>query len=240
MSKLKKSIVKRIILELEQGKFCKEDFNLSFPSDTGELVKIEFILDSRYSFKVIEAVSGVNALLRIGGIYNNDPEAKSFFQTLESPGDYKNAEKKNFKTIDDCINRISNWLSNLHEDLILRDDHYVDLDDFTESLRKQFDERVVENPDSYFTDDEGEHLKTKLNQLSQKLAELEKKFNLEKKDITPLEAAIKNSEENIKNYPKKIWYKTSGNKILSALKKITKSKEVRDFLLEAAKKYFLS
>lgn len=241
MSKLKKSIISRVNWALDAGKFCKEDFNLSFPSDAAELVKIEFIACSKYSFKITEAVSGATALLRAAALYTPDPDAKEFFQTMESPGDYKNTERKNFKTIDHCIDRISMWLSNLHEDLTLRDDNTKsDLEDFTESLRKQIDERITESPDKHFTTDEGEELKLKLDELSKKIIELEKQFKLAKKDIAPLEAAIKNSKENIDSYPKNIWYRTSGNKILSALKKLAKTKEIREFLLEAAKTIFLN
>jgi hypothetical protein len=240
MTVLKNSIVSRIKLQLESDRFCAEDFALSLPDNSPRLVYIEFRANTKYSFTISEAVSGELAIARFAGFSKNDPDAKSFFQTLEKPGDYKNTENKNFKTIDQCIDRIRSWMTNLHEDLTIRaSNDGGDLNDFTEALRKQFEEKSIENPDEHFTITESENLKSKLDELSARVTQLEKQCKLEKKDIAPLEVAIKNSRDNIDSYPRNVWYKTSGNKILSALKKISKTKEVREFLLDAAKKFLL-
>jgi|GEM_PF-3012389 len=238
MAQLKKSIIKQVEAALESNNlFSREDFGLRYSDGSQYLVFIKFIAHPQYSLTIQERYTNLLATVSVLG----GDKGKRFFQTIECPGDFKNQESNSFQNINDCIYRISDWVRNLHEDLILREvKPENDLDDFTENLRKQLDENTIENPDDHFSFNESESLKLKLNELNERVIELEKRYKLTKEDIAPLESAIKSSKDNVDNYPKRVWYRTSGNKILSALNKIAKTKEVRDFLLEAAKKFFLN
>ena len=75
--------------------------------------------------------------------------------------------------------------------------------------------------------------------LQKRVDELEKKYNLSEKDAQNVKDAISSSKSDITIYPKGIWYRTAGNKVINALRAALKDRDVRDVLLEVTKKLLL-
>lgn len=223
----------QIIQNLQYGDFCLEDFEVDFPNDSSTLAQIIFIAYPDYNFIIYEEYPsmGLGAMIPFG-----ESKGKKILKTQEKPGEYKNSETRTHENIDVCISRITEWTKNIREDLIhsknlLR----TTIDDFTEKFQKQIDENI-KNPEAYFNVDEKEEIINRLDALQKRINELEEKFNLSKEDTKNIEVAIKKSKDNIDVYPKGVWYKTAGNKILNALKKTLSTKEGREALLEITKK----
>ena len=111
-------------------------------------------------------------------------------------------------------------------------------DDLIELFQKQIDESVKDE-EEYFTKEEESKLSQKLEALQKRVSELEEKYNLEKEKANEVKDAISSSKSDINIYPKGIWYRTSANKIINALKLAFKNKEVKAMLLEVTKEYIL-
>ncbi|WP_345875203.1 hypothetical protein [Shewanella algae] len=54
--------------------------------------------------------------------------------------------------------------------------------------------------------------------------------------LEQLFSAIESTKPDIDVYPKGVWYRTAGNKIIRALKRIAKNKETRDLCIDVIKK----
>ena len=233
MPKLKNSIINEIINTLDSGQFCHEDFLIDFP-DSGALAEITFRATPKYTFVINEGVSG-GSLATLAGISGGKQPEKEI-RTIERPGDYKNVETVSHEYIESAIRRIHTWVSNLREDIInIKYSIRETLDSLNDEFQKNIDENI-ENPEDFFEKSEIESLKDKLDELKTRVEGLEKKYAVSNEDIAKLEEAIDKSKSDLDVYPKGVWYKTSGNKILKTMKAILSSKEGRDVLVDMVKK----
>jgi len=231
MPKLRNTIINEILQNLKNGDFCVEDFEIKFPDDSSTLASITFVAYPKYCFEISEEHNGFLAVA--SAMAGN---VKKGLQTIEQPGEYKNFEKRNHESIDSCISRISHWLKNIREDLLFsKHSAQGEVDELTENLRKQINENV-KNPESFFDEKEKEAIKNKLDELQEKVRELEKRFNFPESETKKVEAAIEKCKNDVNVYPKGVWYKTAGNKVINALKGVLKTKEGREALLEMMKK----
>lgn len=230
MPKLRNTIINEILQNLNNNDFCVEDFEVKFPDDSSTLASITFVACPKYSFEIAEEHNGFLAVAAMVG------NVKKVLQTIEQPGEYKNFEKRNHESINSCISRISHWVKNIREDLLYsKHSAQGEVDELTENLRKQINENV-KDPESFFDEQEKEDIKNKLDELQAKIRELEKRFNFPEEEIKKVETAIEKSKNDINVYPKGIWYKTAGNKVINALKGVLKTKEGREALIEVMKK----
>ncbi|ATM00191.1 hypothetical protein CK910_18280 [Aeromonas sp. CA23] len=153
-----------------------------------------------------------------------------------SPGQYKNVEQKAYDDLDSAIATIPHWLGYIKEDLInLRFNDTSIIDDFTQSFQEKVDESIDE-PDSYFTEEEANVLKEKLDDLKRRVEELEARDEISSNDKKQFDNAINKTKSDLDIFPKGMWYKTAGNKIISLIKSVLKTQEGRQALFEVAKK----
>lgn len=190
------------------------------------LPKYSFILDETYPGGTIGsalALTGRNNIKRV-------------IRTTESPGEYKNHDSRTHETIDSAIRRISEWVGNIREDLVhSKTTGPTAVDDFTKAFQDRIDESVTD-PESYFDEHEVDEINKKLDELQTRVLELEEKLNISPEETKRVEKAIEKSKSDLHVYPKGVWYKTSGTKIIKILKAILKTKEGREFISEMAKK----
>ena len=102
-------------------------------------------------------------------------------------------------------------------------------------FQESIDEKI-ENPEEYFGEDEQSDLINKLNELQERVEKLEKELELDPKDTAKIESAIEKSKADIKLYPKGVWYKTVGTKLMKLLRQILKTKEGREIAADVAKR----
>lgn len=234
MSTLRNSVINQILDYLEYGDFCVEDFDSVFPNDSTVLAQITFKALPKYTFVLDETNSNGPLSSMLAGMGQGD--ARKVIRTIEKPGAYKNCESRTHENIDSAIRRVSDWVSSIRNDLIdSRAALRSTMDDLTENFQKSIDENI-NDPESYFESDEEDAIKLKLDELHKRISDLEEKLNLTTEDTKKIEKVIEKSKSDLKVYPKGVWYKTVGTKLLTVMKGILKSKEGREILSDIAKK----
>lgn len=234
MPALRNSVINQILDYLEYGDFCVEDFDCQFPDDSTVLAQITFKALPKYTFVLDETYSGgsIGSALAVMGQGN----AKKVIRTVEKPGTYKNHESRTHDDIDSAISRISDWVRSIRDDLISsRATLRSTIDELTENFQKSVDENI-DDPESYFEAYEEDAIKSKLDELHQRVSELEERLGFTPEETKKIERAIDKSKSDLKVYPKGVWYKTAGTKLLTVMKGILKSKEGREILSDLAKK----
>ena len=234
MPKLRNSIITQILDYLEYGDFCVEDFDVQFSDDSTVLAKITFKALPKYSFELDEIYSGgaIGSVLAATGQGNS----KKVIRTIEKPGEYKNHEKIIHDDIDSAIRRVSDWVVSIRDDLIhSRVTLRSTIDELTENFQKSIDENI-NNPESYFEESEEDGIKRKLDELQARVTELESKLDLKPEETKKIRQVIDKSISDLKVYPKGVWYKTAGTKLLKVMKEVLKTKEGRELLTDLAKK----
>ncbi|GAB3041860.1 hypothetical protein GCM10027285_29430 [Oleiagrimonas citrea] len=234
MPTLRNSVINKIINYLEHGDFCVEDFDSQFPDNSTVLARITFKALPKYTFVLDETYStgSIGATLAVMGQGN----AKKIIRTIEKPGTYKNNETRKHEDIDSAISRVSDWVRSIRDDLInSRATLCSTIDELTDNFQKSIDENI-DDPESYFESHEEDAIKSKLDELHKRVSELEEKLGFTPEETRKIEKAIEKGKSDLKVYPKGVWYKTAGTKLLTVMKGILKSKEGREILTDLAKK----
>ncbi len=235
MPNLKNSIIAEILNNLNYGDFCREDFTVEFPDESSELAVIFFTALPKYSFRIEEHYIDGNRFASVLASMQ-ESEAKKVIRTIESPGDYRNDEKHNHQSIKPAVDRVVNWVENIREDLIhSRDAVRATIDDATAEFQSSIDESI-DNPGEYFKDQEKEALISKLNELQKRVESLEAEMGIDPSKVAAIEQAIEKSKTDIEVYPKGVWYKTAGTKLMKLLKETLKTKEGRELAADIIKK----
>lgn len=233
MSKLRNSIITKILDYLEYGDFCLEDFDTQFPDDSSTLVQLTFKALPKYSFVLDETYSGgplVSVLAATG-----QGNSKKVIRTIEQPGEYKNHETRIHDDIHSAISRVSDWVFSIRDDLVNSRASVRSIDEVTKNFQSSIDENIKDQ-ESYFEPIEEDDLKSKLNELQERVAELESRFEISPEDTKKIQRVIDKGKSDLKVYPKGVWYKTVGTKLLKTMKEILNSKESREVLADLAKK----
>jgi flagellar motility protein MotE (MotC chaperone) len=234
MPKLRNSIITQILDYLEHGDFCLEDFDVQFPDDSSVLAEITFKAFPKYSFTLDESYPGgaIGATLAL----SNPNNIQKVIRTVERPGEYKNNEHRTHNDINSAIYRVSDWVRNIREDLIhSKSTIRATIDELTENFQKSIDESI-DNPSSYFEESEIDDIRQKLDELQARVSELESKFNISSEETIKIQKVINKSKSDLEIYPKGVWYKTAGTKIIKVMKEVLSTKEGREIISDIAKK----
>ncbi len=235
MSKLKNSIITQILDNLEYGDFCLEDFDTQFPSDSTTLAQITFKALPKYNFILDETYSGgaMGSVLAATG----QGSGKKVIRTTVRPGEYKNNESQIHDGINFAISSVSKWVGNIREDLVNSKAAVRSaIDELTEEFQKGIDENISDQ-EAFFDENEKDDLEAKLDDLLTRVTELESKLDFSSEDSKKLQTVIDKGKTDLKFYPKGVWYKTTGTKLLKVMKEIMKSKEGREILTGMAQKF---
>lgn len=226
--------------ELETENFCKADFEITESEKKGSIIKITFKAKPEYYFEIIETTIRKKRIDRspfstISGLTQEYEEEENATLTIESPGNYKVIESHQASDLDSAIDRIEYWTINIRDELIAPDqDKENDIEDNLAWLQNQVD-KEIENPDEKFSDDEITHLNKKLDNLKNRIEELETKLGGDESINIAAQETIQKTKDDLNFYPKGIWYKTAGNKLINLMKSIIKTQEGRQVIAETVK-----
>lgn len=235
MPNLKNSIISEVLNNLNYGDFCREDFTADFPDGSSTLAKLVFSSMPKYKFEIEEHVSGRNNFA-IALMQQPEAERKKVIRTIEIPGDYRNNEYHIHEDIPGAVDRITNWVRNIREDLIhSRDTVKTKIDDITSEFQSSIDENI-ENPEEYFQAQEKLDLIAKLDELQKRIESLEAEIGIDPKQVKAIGTAIEKSKADADIYPKGVWYKTAGTKLIKLFKDILKTNEGREIASDIIKK----
>lgn len=237
MANLKSAIITTIISNLDSDEFCRDDFDVDFPGGSSTLAEIFFRAAPRYSFIIDESYEGNKVAIAIS---LQDSSYKKVLRTTESPGDYRNDEIHVHSDIWSAVSRIPVWVKNVREDLIhSREVVGTDVDELVNEFQENIDENI-DDQDEYFKEDEKDALVQKLNELQKRVSKLEEELRLDPKDTEEIERAIEKSKSDMAVYPKGVWYKTFGTKLIKLLRQALNTKEGREIAVDITKKLFSS
>lgn len=237
MAKLRNTIINQILVNLEMGYFLVEDFDIQFPDNSSILAEIIFKALPQYKFILDEASPSRGPIGHALALTGQASETNKVLRTRVQPGEYKNSENEKHENINSAVQSVSDWVHNIHEDIINSKINVTStIDEFTEDFLKKVDENI-DNPESYFEKNEEDELKQKLDELQARVSELESKLNISPDDTKKIKEVIDKSKTDLKVYPKGVWYKTAGTKIIRVIKEVLKSKEGREILSDLAKKF---
>ena len=230
---LRKKIVNDIFSRLDYYDYCKEDFIVDLENDSA-LVVIKFRAAPEFFFSISETYSTGGSLAALKAL-NGNTEKK--LKITEAPGEYKNIQSKIESTISACIEEIPDWTERIKEELKNRRINLEnEVDDFINSFHASIDESIVDK-ESYFSDQEKSELEEKLDALKERVDQLEKSYGVSEKNSEYVKNQIEKTKNDIEIYPKVVWYKIAGNKIIHALKTAVKNKDIREILIEVTKKF---
>ncbi len=214
MTLLRKTIIDKIYIFLDNTSFGRDSYNINFPSDGNPLFEITFLAFPEYSF-----------LLN---------EFKGEIKTYISPGVYKTQDSNTYSDITRAISEILTWSARIREELTsqgLREEdqseYFNQIDEYIESLKE---------PSKRFSDSEIEQLKKKLNDLEAKFEDLYKKTIVTEQELNILKSKTDGAKKDLQFYSKEIWYKTAMRGIIGTSKRILSTKEGKQVAVEIFKK----
>jgi tetratricopeptide (TPR) repeat protein len=219
---LLRAITRQQIIEAIEGSyFGSENYALQFGEGESNLAfSVRFLPDSRFNFLVS----------RVGS---------SHFQTIESPGDkFIDPETFHFDAFTKATNRLAPWLGKVKEEVLAANPFSKEVLE----LRAQLDERLAslgEELEGFFSKEEAMELTSRLAVFEERLRTLSEKNADLNQAVQNLSKVIADLNEATNSINRGTWYRMAGGRLLGGMKVLSKSKEAREFALEAAKKFLL-
>ena len=218
MTTLRESTKKKIADALEKSYFSAASFSTKFDEDKAEFVRIVFLPNRALHFAI---------------------EGDGPFATSEAPGLHiHSGEEFKRDSLDAAIRAISTWTGRILEDYRIQ--HPI-LDEF-EQLRKSLNDKLrehLQDEDAHFSPEEAEALRTKLDELTAKFADIAEKSEAFERNLKEAKQEIQALKADLEFFPRGVWLRMAAGKVLNVIKKVVTSKEGRELALEAAKKLLL-
>ena len=219
MVQLRETTKRKVYAALEKSHFTASSFAVNFNEEETKFLMIVFLPNRSFSFAAERNYTGLS--------------------TIEAPGQHiVTDETSKQASLDDCLKAITPWIARILEDY--RSQNPL-IDEF-ETLRKTLGEQIekhIADESAHFSPDEVIEIRKKLDDLSSKLAEVTEKTAEQEKQLRDAQAELKTLKSDLDVFPKGVWYRMAGSKVLTIIKRAATSKEGRDFALEAAKKFLL-
>lgn len=210
MNLLRDIAIRQIIAGLDRSVFTKHAFDASFNNEKeGELVRIVF-RDKPECYFVIKEVDSIEP-----------------FRTIESPGlVFKAEEEHNAKDYAVCLPRIDKWLGRVLEECVVTEKSTVPIfQHMRENLYKNSEE--LPEPDKPFDEEEALLWRSKLDGLVQQFEELSKQKKIQEHELALLKKDVKDLKDKIGSMSKRTWVRATGNKVLSALERLSNSEAAK-------------
>ncbi|TAM44013.1 MAG: hypothetical protein EPN55_12335 [Gammaproteobacteria bacterium] len=216
MKKLRPLSLRGIEQILDDSYFTKASFQITNAPDDEPFLVISFVPDDRFFFKAYSAES-----------------EKQKYLTYEAPGNHMSTgEEYEYSDFNKVEWAIRSWAKRIKEDYDQRASAKDEIEEFVEKLRKQFPEA----PEGEFTDSEVENLKARLSDLENVVEQQAQKLKASEWEISQFKKEIEAIKGDLHRFPKPVWYKVAGNKILKAVGKFLTSGEGRQLIVEVIKR----
>lgn len=217
---------------ISSTRFSVDDFTYD-GDEVNELLRIEFKYNVEYSFILYEegVIEEEPTLFGSGSI--SKTVTKLF--SGESPGRYKKYQKVKLDGFDYVSDRILTWCDNLHRELAIPDSGDKIEEDIKRAIKEQFDFRI-ENPESKFSKEEIDTLKSKLDNLYEKFEELSDRYQISESQLESLHNEIERMKDSASKYKRGLWSNIARNKITDLVFTFLKSKEGRELIFDSIKR----
>lgn len=214
MLRIKNSIIATIERYLENSHFGSANFNIETFDRGQTLITITFLPFAEYTFSI-----------------KHKPDIYTF---IECPGEVEYIQKKTYNPSDfnSFYDRIKDWCGNIYTEIKYKSFKFDNLNKIKEQLEQNINKKY-KNLDQPFDKNEIPEWEIKLNDLYSKFEELQKSHAITKKELEKIKHEFKNIKNDITLFPKGIWLKTTGYKIIGIISKVAQSK-IGQKLLEYA------
>jgi len=218
VSKLRAATLKKIERTLDDSYFAIDSFNIENHEDQSPFIVITFLPHASFTYEVSESRFG-----------------KKEYNSVESPGAHMaTSEKYVYDDFDGVLSSIRVWARRIEEDFRSRASSNEELNNFVDSLKQKINE--VPDDSSYFSNEEAEELKNKLSELENIILEQANKLEDSEKQIKIFKKELNSIKEDVLKFPKGVWYKVSGNKLIRVVKGFVASNEGREIIFKSVKK----
>ena len=239
MTQITPSAIRKVQDALSSSSFALADFNINLPESGSCLLHIVFRHRDGYEFRVIETKqkSKVKTSVGIGSFGPTREEVSEYTAlfTRETPGSFKMQDQSEIDEFDEAMERIIKWCQNVRDNLAIIP---VESDTFTE-LREALEEQIEKckwSDDEHFSNDEIERLNSKLDELSVRFDNILQENRITQKDIDQIKREISEIKGNAKSFPKKIWARVTGNKLIEIMSNFARSPEGKQLVSEGIRK----
>jgi methyl-accepting chemotaxis protein len=217
-----RATTRRSISELiEASYFGSQNFDLTFGEASSDLAfHVTFLPDTRFAFQVERHLGGT-------------------FSSSESPGrKFLATEVSRFDGFDAAENRLLQWLERVKQEVLATNPFSREIVELRNLLNEQLANREEELGE-FFTKSEAEELSARLAAFEKRLKELSENNDELTQAVVGLSKVVADLKDASQTLNRGTWYRMAGGRLLGGLKTLVKSKEARDFALEAAKKFLL-
>jgi hypothetical protein len=206
---------------IESSYFGSENYSVQFGEvGSGMAFDVRFISDPRFRFTVRRNTVG-------------------HFKTLEAPGvEFLAADEESFGSFEQVFGRLISWLDRVHQEVVAANPFSREIIE----LRTQIDQRLAslgEELSEFFTKSEAEELSASLAEFEHRLQDLAGENADLVQAVEDLKVTIADLKGATQSINRGMWFRMAGGRLLGGLKSLSKSKEAREFALEAAKKFLL-
>lgn len=233
MPQLKPSFVRKVRSALAHSAFTPEDFEFGLPSSGRVLLKITFVHKPEYTFTVFEEEKQESIVVEQKHLASSRTEhyKRWVYTVVTTPGAYKLTASEDLDDLGDVIEKIPDWCENIREDLYA----LAPTKDPLEQLRAQMKnklEELVGDSDGYFSDEELSVIDQRFDKLYEDIAGLKEQYNLTKQQLAELQKNVEEFKQSARAFPKGLWAKVTGNKLLKTTAQMVNTPEGRALIFK--------
>lgn len=234
MPQLKPSFVKDIRSALENSRFTLEDFSLELPESGSLLAKITFVHQPEYALTLLEEHKQEHVVTEQKYMMSTRTEKVSqvIVSVTAIPGEFKTRENTEIYEFGELLRLIPKWCENIRADLYALVPVKDPLEAFRIQLQAKLDQ-LVDEPASFFNEEELATVDKRFDQLYEEITQLREQYSLTKQQLEAIEKEIEEFKKSARSYPKGIWAKVTGNKIIKATGQLINSPEGRTLLFQS-------
>lgn len=231
---LRPSMRTEIINILDQSYFTSSAFDVDIPTSGGPAALIiTFRLHKAWEFIISENPDPGGSP---DGRYRY-PDTE--YITMEAPGAVTvDSQIYGYHDIGVAISVIPSWLKRVEEDFRSQNPVMDEFDRLRDEILAEVENHIADK-DQHFSREEINALSEQLNQLKARMEEMALRVEVSEETLEKALTEIDQLKSDLESFPRGAWYKVAGTKLVTAMKRVAKTKEAREFVLEAAKKYLL-
>jgi len=237
MSQLKPSFVNDIETAIEKSRFTVDDFSFEFPKSGKTLVRITFLYKPEYMLMLTEETKREQVTIEEKFGYASPSTSRSHtvqetvFTIRATPGRFKTEVTYEIDSLGGLLEELPKWCENIRSDLYALAPKVDLLATLREELQKNLD-TLVDRPDDYFNVEELKVVDSRFDQLLAEVTKLREQYSLTKQQLDSMQKEFEEFKSSARAYPKGLWAKVTGNKLVKTTGQIINSPEGRAFLFQ--------
>lgn len=238
MSQLKLSFVNEIQAAIEKSRFTEDDFSFEFPASGKMLVRITFLYKPEYMLTLTEGTKREQVTIEEKFGYASSSSTsrthtvqETVFTIRAIPGHFKTEDTYEIDGLGGFLYELPKWCENIRSDLYALTPKVDLLATLREELQKNLD-TLVDKPDEYFNVEELKVVDNRFDQLLAEVTNLREQYSLTKQQLDAMQKEFEEFKSSARAYPKGLWAKITGNKLVKTTGQIINSPEGRSFLFQ--------